>query len=132
MGDFQGKRNIYTCEACHGHIVTWDRDAGVTPFKTGCHATEGCKGLMKSSLYRVFDQTMRPGSEWYRPESLDGLSPAARDHVERGGLLLRPYDGPNPPAAERDPPPKVPPVDADLAAKREDAIKAAVRSVIAP
>src|SRR5687768_10420783 len=55
---FQGKKNIYVCDACKGHIVTVDRDHGVTPFMITCHATLFCKGMMKSSMYRVFDQNI--------------------------------------------------------------------------
>jgi len=86
-----GRLNIYVCETCRGHIVTRDRDAGVTPFMVGCRATPGCDGMMKSSMYRVFDQSMAESHEWYRPDSgPEGLSPGLRAHVEQGGLLLRP------------------------------------------
>lgn len=86
---FTGKLNIYTCDICRGHIVTRDVDDGVTPYSTACYATPGCDGWMKSSMYRVFDQSMRESHQWHRPESLDGLSPGARTHFERGGLFLR-------------------------------------------
>jgi hypothetical protein len=86
---FQGKKNIYTCQACFEHIVTVDLDDGVTPFMINCRCTEGCKGMMQSSMYRVFDQTMRAGFEWYKPASSADLPPGSREHVEQGGLLLR-------------------------------------------
>lgn len=86
---FQGKVNIYVCEVCHGHIVTRDKDAGVTPFMIPCEAKPACKGKMVSSMYRVFDQTMAEDSEWYRPSAAQALSPWEREHVEKGGLLLR-------------------------------------------
>lgn len=123
MSGFQGKRNIYTCDRCHGHVVTWDRDDGVTPFMITCRAGDGCRGMMTSSMYRVFDQTMRPGFEWYRPASAAGLAAAVRDHVERGGLLLRPFDGDNPPAAERDPPPTPMPAEPELDAAIDKALR---------
>lgn len=88
-GPWQGKKNIYVCRSCCGHIVTVDRDAGVTPFTTRCMATPGCSGLMQSSLYRVFDQAIGPDHEWYRPSSIAGLSAGTADHVAKGGLLLR-------------------------------------------
>jgi hypothetical protein len=91
-GGFRGKINIYTCEKCRGHIVTRDRDDGVTPFMIGCRATLGCKGMMKSSFYNVFDQDMAEGWEWYRPTHAEALTPAEREHVSKGGLLLRRYD----------------------------------------
>lgn len=87
--EFQGKKNIYTCEVCHKHIVTVDRDAGVTPFTVACQCTSGCKGWMKSSLYRVFDQSMKPSHEWYRPSAVVVLTGWEKDHVEKGGLLFR-------------------------------------------
>ncbi|UPJ43913.1 hypothetical protein IVB40_07540 [Bradyrhizobium sp. 40] len=86
---FQGKKNIYVCEKCKGHIVTVDLERGVTPFMVDCRATHGCKGMMKSSMYRVFDQEIRADHEWYRPTAIQTLSPWERDHVSRGGLLLR-------------------------------------------
>ena len=86
---FQGKKNIYTCEACHEHVVTVDRDAGVTPFTIACQCTSGCKGWMKSSLYRVFDQSMKATFEWYRPSATEVLEPWEATHVGKGGLLLR-------------------------------------------
>ena len=87
--DWKGKANIYVCATCRGHIVTRDRDVGVTPFMIPCKAADGCTGMMQSSMYRVFDQSIRESHEWFRPHSLKGLSPAGRDHVERGGLMLR-------------------------------------------
>ena len=86
-----GRKNIYVCRECKGHIVTVDRDDGTTPFMTNCEATEGCRGTMQSSLYRVFDQTMAAGFEWYRPDSSQMKSATLHtlDHVNNGGLLLR-------------------------------------------
>lgn len=88
-GEFHGKKNIYVCESCFGHIVTVDRDAGVTPFMLQCKASDGCKGMMKSSLYRVFDQSIGADHEWFRPESVEGLAIWEKSHVSNGGLLLR-------------------------------------------
>lgn len=86
---FKGKKNIYTCEKCHGHVVTVDIERGVTPFLIECKATHDCKGLMKSSMYRVFDQSMRADYEWYRPTVAQALQPGEKQHVDQGGLLLR-------------------------------------------
>lgn len=86
---FKGKKNIYVCEKCFGHIVTVDLAEGVTPFMVGCKANDGCDGMMQSSFYRVYDQRIRPSYEWYRPNSLDGLKRGVHEHVENGGLLLR-------------------------------------------
>jgi hypothetical protein len=89
---FQGKKNIYTCDACKGHVVTVDRDHGVTPFMIECKATAFCKGMMKSSMYRVFDQDMRAGFEWSRPTAPEIVKPHLQSHVDQGGLLLRKLD----------------------------------------
>ncbi|MCU0732159.1 MAG: hypothetical protein MUE84_11330 [Hyphomonas sp.] len=94
----RGKRNIYTCEKCGSHVVTWDRDEGVTPFLIRCEAI-GCGSMMQSSMYRVFDQRMRPAKEWYRPTAIEAATMDAgmQDHIARGGLALRAFSGPNPP-----------------------------------
>ena len=86
---FKGKKNIYVCEKCKGHVVTVDVDHGVTPFMLACHATVFCTGMMKSSMYRVFDQDMRAGWEWYRPTAPEIVKPHLQHHVDQGGLLLR-------------------------------------------
>lgn len=86
---FKGKKNIYVCEKCKGHIVTVDVDEGTSPFSISCHATALCDGWMKSSMYRVFDQDMRAGFEWYRPTAVDVVAPHLQSHVAQGGLLFR-------------------------------------------
>src|ERR1035437_3016389 len=90
----QGKRNIYTCDECLGHVVTVDVADGVTPFLIGCKVTPGCKGLMQSSMYRVFDKRMRADFEWYAPtkEQTVALSAGLREHASKGGLVLRPAE----------------------------------------
>lgn len=87
-----GKKNIYVCGKCHGHIVTVDRDKGTTPFMLRCRATADCDGMMQSSLYRVFDQTIAASHEWYLPTDpaeIAALNPGSQHHVRMGGLLLR-------------------------------------------
>lgn len=86
---FKGKKNIYTCDKCEGHVVTVDVARGVTPFMIECKATHDCKGMMKSSMYRVFGQDMRADYEWYRPTAVEVVKPHLKQHVEMGGLLLR-------------------------------------------
>lgn len=86
------KLNIYICRECHRHIVTRDIHEGVTPAMTNCRATFGCTGIMQSSFYRVFDPDgiMDHTHEWYRPTIIDPRwSPAVREHLDHGGLLLR-------------------------------------------
>ncbi len=88
---FQGKKNIYTCPTCQGHIVTVDTDHGVTPFMIPCKATPTCIGMMESSSYRVQDQRMAAAYEWYSPGVVEqaGLPCHLHDHVKKGGLLIR-------------------------------------------
>lgn len=86
----RGRKNIYVCDKCFGHVVTVDVDDGTTPFGMNCRATFACTGAMRSSMYRVFDQTMAAAFEWYRPTALQRLSPGEAEHVARGGLLIRP------------------------------------------
>lgn len=87
---FAGLLNIYVCNTCRGHIVTRDKERGVTPFAVRCYAKEGCVGSMKSSMYRVFDQDMLESHQWVRPEPTDILDSQTLDHVSKGGLILRP------------------------------------------
>lgn len=86
---FVGKLNIYTCQKCREHIVTQDLEPGVTPFSLPCRATPHCKGWMQSSMYRVFDQSMKPAFVWYRPPATQRLTKGEAEHVNKGGLLLR-------------------------------------------
>lgn len=87
--------NIYTCTECRGHIVTKDVDEGVTPFMISCEAKIDCLGAMESSFYRVWDQRIAPSHHWYKPGPAEhaALIPGYREHVDKGGLLLRRADG---------------------------------------
>jgi hypothetical protein len=86
---FKQQKNMYVCERCAGHIVTVDLEEGVTPFLIKCEATAGCSGMMKSSMYRVYDQSVRASHEWYRPTLVMRLDAWEQEHVKKGGLLLR-------------------------------------------
>ena len=92
-------KNLYQCEENPEHlIVTVDREPGVTPFTIQCPHCEaaGVKATrgfyrhptMQSSMYRVH-QAVVPTYEWFRPDTLDGLSKAMAEHVLKGGLVLR-------------------------------------------
>lgn len=89
------RRNIYTCQACQGQIVTIDRAPGVTPFALSCRATTSCLGRMISSFYLLPPDIPEPTWEWYRPSPaairrMDRRGQTAlAGHVLRGGLLLR-------------------------------------------
>lgn len=89
MSSFEGKVNIYVCKEGH-KTITIDSVEGVTPFLIKCRCTGGCDELAQSSMYRV-DQAQRPGYEWYKPDKkeFNNLDEGMKDHVNRGGLLLR-------------------------------------------
>lgn len=88
-GGFKEKKNAYQCEECASWIVTIDREQGVTPFMVGCGK---CGAMAQSKMYRV-SCSMEPTHEWFRPETLEGLSQWSADHVRNGGLLLRRIGG---------------------------------------
>jgi len=90
-GPTPGKKNIYVCQKCFGHIITRDLVEGVTPFMMKCRVDDECGGRMESSMYRVFRQDMRASHEWYAPDAaeLATQSHGVRDHCSKGGLLLR-------------------------------------------
>lgn len=98
--DNNSKLNAYECDGesgfgrgpdkpgCGAYIVTVDREPGVTPFMVKCGA---CGQMAHSKFYRVH-RTLIATHEWYRPDTLDGLNVHEREHVEKGGLLLRPIN----------------------------------------
>lgn len=85
-----GKLNIYTCDRCRGHVVTRDKDEGTTPFMLICVATAGCTGRMKSSMYNVFDQSMREDFIWRRATAPEvaAMKRGEKMHHDKGGLFL--------------------------------------------
>jgi len=91
MTSSDGRKNIYVCEKCRGHIVTRDLDEGTTPFMMKCRATENCTGTMQSSMYRVFDGRMRASHEWFKPDpsSWPTYKTGMQEHLRMGGLVLR-------------------------------------------
>lgn len=94
-GTLVGKKNIYFCSECGHGFVTVDRDNGVTPFMTTCDRAP-CAAAAYSFFYRAPQEMLKniePAYEWYRPseEDLAGKSDQVKDHVARGGLLMRRY-----------------------------------------
>lgn len=87
--DNSSRKNAYVCENCSSYIVTVDREPGVTPFMVKCG---NCGAQATSKFYRVHPALIAT-HEWYRPETLDELNRWERDHVEKGGLLLRQIGG---------------------------------------
>lgn len=84
----KGKKNLYQCHDCHGEIVTLDLVDGTTPFMLACLVTPGCKGMMTSSFYQI-DQSLPFQYEWFMPDSPDGYDEWTRDHIQKGGLVIR-------------------------------------------
>lgn len=94
MSQKLARENAYVCEACGFITVTVDVDVGVTPFMIGC-TREGCAGWAKSSFYPKAHRPPEypePTHEWYQPgeKEMRRLRPAEREHVDKGGLLMRP------------------------------------------
>lgn len=87
MTEKAGQVNLYLCGDQHG-IWTRNADDGTTPFVIRCPMPD-CGGEARSQFYRVPQDLMEPTHEWYRPASLRGLTRGEREHVQRGGLLLR-------------------------------------------
>jgi hypothetical protein len=87
--------NGYTCERCGGVTMTYHVDEGTTPMFLMCRATVGCEGQAVSMMYPPGpvppDLAALPRWEWYRPSkrALKHMNPGMRDHVERGGVVLR-------------------------------------------
>lgn len=93
-----GHENVYTCQVCGKMFTTVDRDDGVTPFMVGHiqfdHKTF-CNGPCYSAFYPKGPRPSHipaPSHEWYKPDAeeykkLDKYM--RRDHVDKGGLLLR-------------------------------------------
>ncbi len=86
MTEQAGMVNAYLCGNQHA-VWTLNVDDGTTPFIIRCPVPD-CGGESRSSFYRV-SQDVETSHEWYRPASTRGLTPGERDHVQRGGLLLR-------------------------------------------
>lgn len=100
----------YNCYVCEHHCQTFtvDVDHGVTPFMIGCEfkgspdrpanpkfigANGKCIGTAKSCFYprdKLPDHA-KVTHEWYRPNSTEfkRLSHGSKEHVSKGGLLLR-------------------------------------------
>jgi len=94
----QGKRNAYVCEKCGGTIITVNLDEGVTSFMVTCRANwpGECDGMAQSQMYDV-RQTIPASWGWYRPNlsetnRLEAQHPGMKEHIERGGLVLRKLD----------------------------------------
>lgn len=86
MTEQAGMVNTYVCGSQHA-VWTRNADSGTTPFIIRCPAPD-CGRESRSQFYRV-PQHLEASHEWYKPSDLRGLTPGERNHVQRGGLLLR-------------------------------------------
>lgn len=90
-----GAYNAYRCPVCEMYTVVVHADKGVTPMFLACRATENCEGMGVSIGYpkgKIPDKLKAACRfEWYRPDHQEwlGYEPSIREHVSRGGLLLR-------------------------------------------
>lgn len=80
------KINRYTCPDGH-QTITIDIDDGTTPMFLNCR-TNACGKQATSSFYQVPDGLL-PEYEWYKPTDIKKVEKISRDHVRRGGLLIR-------------------------------------------
>lgn len=86
--------NGYLCDTCRVPTMTIDVHVGVAPFTLRCRATPGCAGLGRSAMYPAQVPPViygEPKFEWARPsrEDFELLDDEVKDHVMRGGLVLR-------------------------------------------
>lgn len=87
MTEQPGMINAYVCSNQHT-LWTRNADAGTTPMLIPC-PEPGCKTSAASKFYRVEQNAGLVTHEWYRHPKPSRLTPEQRQHVERGGLLLR-------------------------------------------
>ena len=94
MSEQANKINGYTCKGCGQTFYTINDVDGTTPFMLRCRvANIGCGGMAQSNFYRV-PLLAKPSWEWFKPEgeAFEKLTDEEKDHVNRGGLLLRKLD----------------------------------------
>jgi hypothetical protein len=84
--DSKPRINSYDCPRGHS-TVTIDVDEGVTPMFLNCR-TVNCGLQARSSFYHV-PVGLKPEFEWYKPTDIKKLNPAEKEHVNKGGLLIR-------------------------------------------
>jgi hypothetical protein len=104
----RGDINGWTCDTCRETTYCVHVDYGVTPMFLACRA-EGvepreatCKGRGTSLMYPSTPPPQHVIAavqwEWYMPDEREkrGLAPETREHVDKGGLLLRPLTAAGP------------------------------------
>lgn len=92
----RNKINGWRCDECGFHTYAIHVDDGVTPMFLTCRALPSCKGRAVSLMYPAPpapEHVVKAVAwEWYRPsrKAIRSMSSSMRDHIERGGLDLRP------------------------------------------
>jgi len=93
-----GEINGWRCDRCGQHTYCIHVNDGVTPMFLACRASGrlgDCDGTGASLMYpggpppaHVIEAVQ---FEWYEPTGFEyrRLEPSAREHVDKGGLLLR-------------------------------------------
>jgi hypothetical protein len=97
MSEMTLRKNVYMCDRCGLPTVTVDLESGVTPFMLNCRANgEGmCAGTARSLCYHAKSfpaHLPAPSFEWFKPRGSEyrKLNKAMREHVDLGGLDIRP------------------------------------------
>jgi hypothetical protein len=85
------RRNAYFCSHCRKTTITVDVDSGVTPMFILCPY---CSATASSFMYQLpgcMHINIKADYEWYHPIGLDydKLSVGEKDHVDKGGLIMR-------------------------------------------
>lgn len=93
-------KNAYVCDHCASVIITIDRDVGTTPFMLACrYSGRKCPGMMQSRFYHI-SQQLSASHQWVKPSKSDmrrlrmNKNKPMLDHVNQGGLLLKPWSKP--------------------------------------
>lgn len=96
-GVFDGRGSgvdVYTCADCGERFYTQYVDKGVTPFTVACRKCGGIArhdNTIRYSEWKALEYAGKVLHSWMRPnlEQFLKLRPAAREHVLKGGLMLR-------------------------------------------
>lgn len=100
--DLTGRINGWRCDTCGRHTYCVLLESGVTPMFLACRAeglepqAAACKGTATSLMFppdKPPPHVVKAVAwEWYRPTHKNARrqGPDVLEHVEKGGLLLRP------------------------------------------
>lgn len=109
---FTIKYNHYICDTCRQTTAVREIDEGTTPFYIGCRKCKVKEARCQSTFYSCPQIEQRVDFEFYRMKPAttpDGvivesdqmfearlrmMTPEEREHHNKGGLFMRPYDPP--------------------------------------